>query len=346
MSVSAMQRETKQKKDFQHGQLIDSMILKVIFLKGKQAILIDDKNTFQSVDIRTLEMNKTFELKNVVIEKKNNFSFNYSLHETKETKVIKSRKNLKHQFIKSFESFGQAKPGKVTNLKCLIIEQQELDLKLFDGNLFKLKLRKDLDIQSKKLEILFVKKSHSHNFVWETELTQFEAGNENDPFWKTLHVPQIEVHSNPEDIKKDAVGKWSAMLTTAMAPFTYGKDSFMFLFLDAAPNSPKKVRKLDDGKFKNDRTGEIFQECKQEMRLCFKASNGKNTVTCICFTKVASAILNVQPEIFAIMNDNEQRSVIKNILYETKLLTLKNQGENFLLLNVEDVQETIKRKGN
>ena len=37
------------------------------------------------------------------------------------------------------------------------------------------------------------------------------------------------------------------------------------------------------------------------------------------------------------MKDNDQRNKIKEILYENKILTLKNQERDFLLLNVEDI---------
>lgn len=113
--------------------------------------------------------------------------------------------------------------------------------------------------------------------------------------------------------------------------------------IDAAPNSPKKVTKLDDGTFKNEKTGEIFDGCKKEIRITFKASNGKETITCICFTKTANAILEMDSMSFTDLEDAKQKEKVTSILYETKLLTLKNQGYNFLLLNVEDVQSILKK---
>ena len=108
--------------------------------------------------------------------------------------------------------------------------------------------------------------------------------------------------------------------------------------LDAAPNSPKKVKRLEDGTFKNEKNGEIFHETKKEIRLSFKASDGKETITCVCFTKIASMILPVDTDEFTAMDEVDQRATVKELLYETKLLTLRSQGETFLLLDVENVE--------
>ena len=108
--------------------------------------------------------------------------------------------------------------------------------------------------------------------------------------------------------------------------------------LDAAPNSPKKVKRLEDGTFKNEKNGEIFHESKKEIRLSFKASDGKETITCVCFTKIASMILPVDTDEFTAMDEVDQRATVKELLYETKLLTLRSQGETFLLLDVEKVE--------
>ena len=93
-----------------------------------------------------------------------------------------------------------------------------------------------------------------------------------------------------------------------------------------------------DGTFKIEKTGEVFKECRNEMRLKFKASNGEQTVQIVCFTKVAAKILKVKSDEFFAMNEIEQRSKIKEILYEQKILTVKKQIDDFFLLSVESVQ--------
>ena len=93
---------------------------------------------------------------------------------------------------------------------------------------------------------------------------------------------------------------------------------------------------LEDGTFQNEKSGEKFEKLKQVIRLSFKASNGDTTISCVCFTKVAAKILHLEPSDFTSLTEIDQRKKVKEILYETKLLTMKNQPEDFLLLNVED----------
>ena len=335
-----MPKTKETKLQYEHGELLKSIVVKVLFLAEKQAFLIDDQgDTFQSVDIDDLEVNKTFEITNVVIEKRNNFAYKFCLFETKETKVTKLKKNLKKQYKKTFELFQEAQPGKVTNLKCMIVAREDdgKTLKLFDGTFFKLKFRDELGAQfnSNKLEIMFVRKSNAYNFIWKTGLTQINEADQSDEYWDDVKVPTIENFENPEEIPDNQVGKWIAMLTTATPPFTYSSNTFSLTVLDAAPNSPKKVKRLDDGTFKNEKSGEVFQQCKKEIRLSMKASNGEQTISCVCFTKIASLILGIDANEFTTMDDAEQRLKVKHILYEKKILTLRKQGDNYLLVNVE-----------
>ena len=217
-----MQKKTKVNVQFEHGQLIESITLKAIFVTEAESFLIDDHcNGFQMNSSQDLEPNKTFQITNVVLEKRNNFAFNFSLVPTKETKISRAKKNLKKQYCKTFEKFLDAKSGKITHLKCLILQEEDLNLRLFDGTFFRMKLKKPLNFESNRLEMFFVKKSNSYKYVWETGLTQFAEGEEKDPFWKNLQVPEVEMYEDVEDIPVDQIGKWSAMLTTAIPPFTY-----------------------------------------------------------------------------------------------------------------------------
>lgn len=94
--------------------------------------------------------------------------------------------------------------------------------------------------------------------------------------------------------------------------------------------------RLDDGTYQVQKGKETFKKFKKEIRLKFTASNGKTTIICVCFTKVACTLLDMEVQDFVSTTEAEQRKKIKSILYEERLLTLKNQGENFLLLNAED----------
>ena len=109
-----------------------------------------------------------------------------------------------------------------------------------------------------------------------------------------------------------------------------------FKIVDAAPNSPKKVFRTSDGNYQLQHGKETFKKFKKEIRLKFTASNGKKTIVCVCFTKVACTLLDIEATEFVSLSEGEQRDKITSILYEQKLLTLKNQVENFLLLNMED----------
>ena len=210
--------------EYQHGELISSLTVKTFYLGQSQSFLIDDHgNHFQGIDIPDLEENKSFELNHVIIERRPNFSFKYAIICTKQTRVNKLKKNLKKQFKKDFQSFKEAKEGAITNLKCMIIEKDGINLKLFDGKTFRMKLKKPINFSTDKLEILFVKKSYGYNYVWETDLTKFINANENDPQWKCVEVPEVKAFKDPNDIPMNEVGQWCAMLTTATPPFTYSK---------------------------------------------------------------------------------------------------------------------------
>ena len=50
-------------------------------------------------------------------------------------------------------------------------------------------------------------------------------------------------------------------------------------------------------------------------------------------------ILPVDTDEFTAMDEVDQRATVKELLYETKLLTLRSQGETFLLLDVEKVED-------
>ena len=112
----------------------------------------------------------------------------------------------------------------------------------------------------------------------------------------------------------------------------------------SAPNSPKKVLKLADGTFKAEKGNDLFNKSKREIRITFRASNGKQTITCVCFSKVACRLLNMEASKFVSLDEIEQRKVLKKLLYEEKFLTIKNQRnkewDNYLLINVEEPEIT------
>ena len=81
--------------------------------------------------------------------------------------------------------------------------------------------------------------------------------------------------------------------------------------------------------------GEIFNSTKKEIRLCFQASNGSENVRCVCFTKLAKTLLKDNAEDFVFQDVYQQKQMLRDILYEKKLLTIRNQGEDFLLIDVE-----------
>ena len=210
--------------EYEHGELLKSITVRAFYVRDETSFLIDETgNSFQAIDIDNLESNKSFEIKNVVIEKRNNFSFNYSMIGTRLTQIIKLKRNIKVQFKKKFEKFSEAKPNKVTNLKCILMKQDGVNLTLFDGQMFRMKLKQELTFNSDKLEILFVKKSNGYKFAWETDLTSFIEANDKDPDWNDIELPEVNVHDNPNDIPIDQIGKWLAMLTTVSFPFTYSK---------------------------------------------------------------------------------------------------------------------------
>ena len=339
-----MQKPTSTKKEYQHGELIPSITVKTFYVKNEQSFVVDEAdNHIQTIGIENLENNKTFKLTYVVLEKRNNFCFKYTMLPTKATQVNKQKRNIKNQFKPKFQKFSDAKPGRVTNLKCMIVSKEQDTLKLYDGHHFKMKLKQPIEFENDKLEILFVKKSYGYNFVWETELTQITETNDKNYNWDDLIIPEVKLHEDPNEFPLNETGKWSAMLTTTTPPFTYSNLIHFLTFLAAAPNSPKKVRKIGDGKFKNDKSGEIFDASRQEIRISFTASNGKYTVPCICFTKVAGELLDVDVDDFVRLNDVAQRNKVKESLYETKILTLKKQEDkisgktNFLILMAEDI---------
>ena len=330
-------------KDYEHGELLKSISVKAFIVKETESLVADKLGKLiQLMDIEGLEENESFELKNVIIEKRNNFSFQFAIIPTKLTEVNKLKRNLKKQFKKEFEKFTDAKPGKVTNLKCIISNKEDNTLKLFDGSFFRMKLTQPINFTSDKIELLFVKKSFSYNYVWETGLTTIVDASEKDSELKNLTVPEIQLHKNPDELSENQVGKWNAMLTTVTPPFTYSNFIFHSYVLAAAMNSPKKVMKLEDGTFKVKRGQETFNECRTEIKLNFRASNGEATVSCVCFTKIAAQILQINADEFTSMDQINQRKKIKEILYEKKILTLKKQidkrGEvSYILLNLEDI---------
>ena len=113
---------------------------------------------------------------------------------------------------------------------------------------------------------------------------------------------------------------------------------FVLYILDAAPNSPKKVEPVnEEGKYQIKKGGQIVTGTKKEIRLSFQASNGTENINCVCFTKLAKVLLKEKGESFIFLEQQEQREALKELLYERKLLTILNQGENFLLIEVEKV---------
>ena len=104
-----------------------------------------------------------------------------------------------------------------------------------------------------------------------------------------------------------------------------------------------KVGNSGQASFKTKKGEDVFFKIRPEIRITFKASNGKQTVTCVCFSKVACKMLHMEANEFIALNEFEQRNALKKVLYERKLLTLKNQQNeqwhNFLIINVEEAQE-------
>ena len=329
---------------YEHGELLQSITVKAIYVRPNQCLVIDEQDNYiLTVGMEDLESNKTFKLTNVIVEKRNNFCFKYALIPTKGTQTQKQKRNIKNQFKKEFQKFSEAKPGKVTNLKCMIVSKENDTLKLYDGQFFKMKLNEPIEFASDKLEMLFVKKSFAYNFVWETELTSLIETKDKDYNWDDLIIPEVKLHEDPNEIALNETGKWAAMLTTTTPPFTYSNYDSLFRFLAAAPTSPKKVRRIGEGKFKHDKSGEVFDGFRDEIRIDFTASNGKYTIPCVCFTKVATEILDVDVDHFVRLTDVDQRKKVKEALYEMKILTLKKQQNqatnriNFLILQAEDI---------
>ena len=84
-----------------------------------------------------------------------------------------------------------------------------------------MKLKQLIEFNSDKLELSFVKKSFGYNHVWETQLTTLIEGAEKDPEWDKLTVPEVKLYKDPNNIPMNHIGKWHAMLTTVVAPYTY-----------------------------------------------------------------------------------------------------------------------------
>ena len=224
-----MHRAKKQKVQYEHGDLVPSLLLKPLIVNHDRSFLVDDfDNTFEGVGLEGLEENKTVEVRNVVIEKRNSFSYSYGVVSTKETTIAKSKKQIKKSFKMEFEKFDQAKAGKVTNVKCLIVKKSDAELKLYDGSFFRMKLFKplNLDHETDKIEISFVKKSSPYNFIWKTRLTQIIAANEKEEFWQKISIPETKLFKKANDIPIHHTGKWVGMLTTVKWPYTYGKVPF------------------------------------------------------------------------------------------------------------------------
>ena len=201
--------------EYEHGELARSITVRAFYVRDESSFLIDESgNSFQAIGIANLESNKSFEIDNVVIERRNNFSFSYTILATKSTHVTKLKRNIKVQFKKKFQKFSDAQPNKITNLKCILMKQNGVNLTLFDGQMFRIKLKEEITFNSDKLEILFVKKSNKYKFAWETDLTVFIEANGKDPEWNDIQLPEVNVHDNPNDIPMDQIGKWPAMLTT------------------------------------------------------------------------------------------------------------------------------------
>ena len=86
-----------------------------------------------------------------------------------------------------------------------------------------------------------------------------------------------------------------------------------------------KVGNSGEASFRTKKGEDVFFKTRPEIRITFKASNGKQTVTCVCFSKVACKMLNMEANEFVALNEFEQKNALKKVLYERKLLTLKNQ---------------------
>ena len=146
-----MQKATTNKRNYDHGELLQSIIVKAFYVKGTQCFVKDEgDNQIQTIGIENLECNKTFKLTNVIVEKRSNFCFQYTLLPTKSTQVQKQKRNIKNQFKKEFQKFSDAKPGKVTNLKCMIVSKENDTLKLYDGQFFKMKLKEATEFANDK----------------------------------------------------------------------------------------------------------------------------------------------------------------------------------------------------
>ena len=184
-----------------------------------------NNNCFQALNLDKLEANKSFDLRNIIIERRNSFCFQYAIVETKSTLVTKLKRNIKIQFKKQFQKFKDAEEGKIANLKCIIVSKDGPVLKLFDGQFFKMKMNDPIEFENNKLELLFVKKSSGFNYVWETDLTTIIEGTEKDPDWNDIGKPEINVHNDPNEMKLKEVGRWIAMLTAVIPPFTYSNFS-------------------------------------------------------------------------------------------------------------------------
>ena len=210
--------------NYEHGELLTSIILKAIYVKEKESFLMSDcTKLFQGKNLPNLEPGKTVELQNVIVEKRTNFCYDYAIISTKQTKVSKARKNIKKQFKPSYEKFSNVKEGRMTNVQALITKKNDLELQLFDGSFFKIRLKDPMTFTSDKLNLLFVKKSTGYNYVWPTNLTTIFEADENDSSWSDVTLPEIKLHENPENIPINYIGKWCGMLTTVSPPFTYGK---------------------------------------------------------------------------------------------------------------------------
>ena len=228
-----MPRIKETNPDFKHGELLSSITVKAIFVRENESFCIDEQGIgYQTIDIDGLEANKSFQFKNIVIEKRAHFSYKFCLFSTKKTEVTKLKKNIKKQYVKQYESFEDAKPGRVTNLKCILMEETEDEgktLKFFDGSIFKMKIKepndKKLKLKTNKAELLFIRKSNTYNFVWKTGLTQLLPVTDDDEFYDDIKVPVVEIYDDPNDIPENQKGKWVAMLTTVSPPFSYGKFS-------------------------------------------------------------------------------------------------------------------------
>lgn len=222
-----MKQRNLSDKQFEHGQLVKTITVKAFYARKNESFLMDENdNRFQGLHLEKLEANKSFQLQNIIIERRNNFCFQYTIVPTKETQIIKLKRNIKVQFKKEFQKFKDAEEGKITNLKCIIVNKDGPTLKLFDGQFFRMKMKDPIEFENDKLEVLFVKKSSGYNYIWETELTTIIEGNNKDSSWDDIGVPEIKIHKNPNDMEFKEVGRWIAMLTAVTPPFTYSNFNF------------------------------------------------------------------------------------------------------------------------